>query len=301
MLELFYRIQENFKDNKIVYHKIYKILNKIVNFLIIKEYKYFKKKDKKKFIPEDNIIISLTSFPARIDSVWICIESLFNQDIKFDKIILWLAKTQFKSLNELPETLKHQMKKGLEIRFCDDLKSHKKYYYTMLEYPNSLIITVDDDVFYPKYTISKLYNLYRKNKGCICCNRAHKIKINGDSILSYNDWEYCSRISEIKKKDLVPTGVGGVLYPPNSLNNEVFKKEKFMNICFYADDLWLKSMATLNNTYVIKTKDFPQNLFTIKNTQKNALSQLNVDENKNDNQFINILNEYDLKYDDFID
>ena len=43
-----------------------------------------------------------------------------------------------------------QQKRGLTIRFCEDLKAHKKYYYAFKEYPDDIVITVDDDVIYPQ-------------------------------------------------------------------------------------------------------------------------------------------------------
>lgn len=59
-------------------------------------------------------------------------------------------------------------KYGLEIRFCDDLRSHKKYYFAMQEYPEDIVILFDDDMFYPKNTIKKLYELYKKFPSDIC-------------------------------------------------------------------------------------------------------------------------------------
>lgn len=75
--------------------------------------------------------MSLTSYPKRINVVWITIETLLQQTVKPDEVILWLADSQFKEIEELPEELKVLQKRGLIIRFCDDLKSHKKYFYTM--------------------------------------------------------------------------------------------------------------------------------------------------------------------------
>lgn len=56
-------------------------------------------------ISEKKIVVSLTSFPARIKKVHIVIESLLNQTIKPDKIILWLSKEQFEHYYVLPSKL----------------------------------------------------------------------------------------------------------------------------------------------------------------------------------------------------
>src|SRR5690554_5862757 len=44
-----------------------------------------------------NLIISLTSFPARISNVNLVIESMLRQTILPERIILWLSRKQFKS------------------------------------------------------------------------------------------------------------------------------------------------------------------------------------------------------------
>src|SRR5690554_2625875 len=40
-------------------------------------------------------VVSLTSYPSRIEDVWISIECLLRQTFKPDKIILWLAQSEF--------------------------------------------------------------------------------------------------------------------------------------------------------------------------------------------------------------
>ena len=76
------------------------------------------------------IIVSLTSFPARIGVVWMVVESLMHQTLKPHKIILWLSKEQFSTIESLPKKLLAQRERGLEIRLVDgDIRSHKKYIY----------------------------------------------------------------------------------------------------------------------------------------------------------------------------
>ena len=51
------------------------------------------------------IIVTLTSFPARVNRLWLVIESLLRQSHKPDMIILWLSKDQFSNLDLLPRSL----------------------------------------------------------------------------------------------------------------------------------------------------------------------------------------------------
>ena len=94
-----------------------------------------------------NVIVSLTTFPTRINRVWIVIECMLRQTYKPDRIILWLSKEQFECLDKLPKSLLKLQSRGLEIKFCnEDLRSHKKYFYSIKKYPCDILITVDDDV-----------------------------------------------------------------------------------------------------------------------------------------------------------
>ena len=62
------------------------------------------------------IVVSLTSFPIRINKLWIVIESILRQDYKPDKIILWLSKEQFPNFDLLPKTLISLMSKAFASR-----------------------------------------------------------------------------------------------------------------------------------------------------------------------------------------
>ena len=95
------------------YPKLAKILQFNLDFIDKKNsYALLKSKLDKK------IIVSLTSYSARINTVHITIDSLLKQTFKADKIILWLAKEQFPRLEkDLPNNLLQQTKKGLTIKW----------------------------------------------------------------------------------------------------------------------------------------------------------------------------------------
>lgn len=244
---------------------------------------------------EQKIIVSLTSFPARINTVWLTIESLMRQTLKPDVIILWLGEDQFTGIDSLPKSLKKQQKRGLTIEFCEDIKPHKKYYYAFQKFRDDLIITVDDDIFYPNWMIEGLMELHEGFPTSICCNRAHLITFNEDGEPnSYDDWLSNPKQINGPTKALLPTGVGGVLYPPNSVDAEVFNKENIKNLCLFADDIWLKVMSLKKGTSVVKTENFPSRLFYVASTQKVALWKENVKKGKNDIQLNNIKDYYNL-------
>jgi hypothetical protein len=291
-------IDINLKINSINYffnNYFYKVANRIA----LIEYKQYRKKTKgiTDIKRNQKIIVSLTSIPSRINTLWICIESLLRQTVKPDEIILWLADTQFNDLSILPENLLSQQKRGLTIRFCDDIKAHKKYYYAFKEYPDDIVITVDDDVIYPSNVIKKLLALHNKYPNCICCNFAALITFNNNGCINSTlKWPgiFANMINK-PSYILLPTGVSGILYPPKLINQEVFNKDVFTRISFYNDDLWLKVMGLLNKVKTAQTDCFPGHFFSIKTTQLERLSVYNISQNGNDIQFNALIDKYKLR------
>jgi len=191
---------------------------------------------------DQNITVSLTSYGGRIDYVYLVIESLGMQTVKADRIVLWLSKDEF-SPESIPIMLKRMEKRGLEIGYCNDIRSYKKIIPSLEKYPNDLILTVDDDVIYPEYLIEKLYRAYQKEPNVIHCHSGSKILLTESGRLQpYKKWDgNCYQSG--KDLTIFPTGIGGVLYYPGCFSEEVTNKELFMELCPTADDVWLKTMS----------------------------------------------------------
>ena len=80
------------------------------------------------------IIVSLTSYPPRINGVHKVVESLYRQSVKADEIVLYLSLEEFpEAEEELPATLRALIGKGgFRVAWVHgNLKSHKKYYYAL--------------------------------------------------------------------------------------------------------------------------------------------------------------------------
>ena len=250
---------------------------------------------------EELYVVSLTSFPARIDNVWIAIECLLRQTFKPDKIILWLAITQFPD-KKVPDSLKKLETWGLEVRFCEeDLRAHKKYLYTMKEFPSANIITVDDDLYYDNGLLENLYVLHKKHPQHIVTNRAHKMTFTSrNEIKSYRKWGH--NVSLKKPSHLLfATGGGGTLYPSNSLHAEIFNIEVFKKICFLADDIWLKCMALKQGTKVVTNATYNKDPLTIRKSQMEKLVSANVLSGGNDKQLRDVCAHYNIDLSNYID
>lgn len=229
---------------------------------------------------EDKVIVSLTSYPARFDMIHLCIKSLIYQTVKPDRIVLWLGSDS--TGVKLPRKLELLKKYGLEVVYKDeDLKPHKKYYYAIQDHPNSIVITVDDDVVYSPTTLASLLKIHKRYPEAVCARRVHEIVCNQYALANYNLWNQACRTELQPQMRLMAVGVGGVLYPPNALNKLAFDKKMIENICLNADDLWLKFMEVLQDTKVVWCPCLWEHPANIMESQS-GLCDSNVGENKND-------------------
>ena len=191
------------------------------------------------------IIVSLTSYEARFKDLEISLYSLLNQSLKPDRIILWLSD-EIESLNDLPYEITKYIKNGLEIRFVKDIGSYTKAIYAFKEYSEAIIVTADDDIYYPKKWLERLYHSYIAHPKDIQVHRAHSVRLKDRKILPYEKWEKHVQ-EESARFDNFLTGVGGVLYPPNCFLSEVFRNDIFLKYAPTADDIWFWFMALISN------------------------------------------------------
>ncbi|SBR52488.1 hypothetical protein [Halomonas sp. HL-93] len=253
--------------------------------------KKLKRLTKEDSVIDQELVVSLTTYSKRIHDVYLVLETICQQTVLPNRVILWLAEDEFDN-NNLPISIKERMEFGLEVRFCDDIKSYKKIIPTIENFPNSVIITLDDDVLYPADTIELLVNEHKKNPTSIIGNRAHEITYKKGKVMAYKKW-----IKETKNNsdNIFLTGCGAILYPPNSLHKDVVKKEIFTEICPYADDVWLFFMAKLNKTKIINAegRDFRE-FVELSDGYSEGLNKLNVDRGYNDKQIANVMDYYKI-------
>jgi hypothetical protein len=86
------------------------------------------------------------------------------------------------------------------------------------------------------------------------------------------------------------------VYPPGSLNDEVFNSGVFMELAPTADDVWFKFMGLLNNTPVVMVNSVSTLFPLIPKTQDEALWRINItiENNLNDMQTNKLLDKYNV-------
>lgn len=190
------------------------------------------------------LVVTLTTFDKRIDDVYLCIESLLQQSLRPNRLMLWLSEEEFPRSRPLPAMLMRQQARGLEIHYCPrDIGPYKKLIPALSLCPDDLLVTVDDDVMYPVDTLDLLYRTHLQYPSEVVANRGHQLlRDRHGRVMPYKQWpkgvQLCS-----PSADVFPVGIGGVLYPPGALHPDVVKEEVFMSQCPGADDIWLKAMA----------------------------------------------------------
>ncbi len=230
-----------------------------------------------------DVVVSLSSYPARLPQLHLVIRSLLHQRLSPREIVLYLGKDT--KDEDIPSSLRELEKHNFTIKTgYEDLKPHKKYFFAMQEYPDDSIITVDDDVIYDKDFVQDLYTCYNKHPKCVVSRRVHRMlqDVQG-TIKSYNDWQWeCTQILE-PSHQLFSTGCGGALYPPKVLPPETFDAAAIKAHCLNTDDVWLKFMELKADVKVVFTNSKVIHPLTVRNTQGSALMHTNTaGENRND-------------------
>ena len=233
--------------------------------------------------PETKLLVSLTSYKERIETLPKVFDALLAQTKKPDKIVLTIFKDDTKYLTD--KVKNYFNIKKVDLLIADkNLKPHLKYFYTMQKYRDYAIVTVDDDIIYSKDTLESLYNSFKKNPEVVSARRVHRIKKDANGkILPYKKWTYECKTIQTPSNELFATGVGGVLYPPDILKISDENLPEIYNI-LTADDIYLKYLENKLNVKVlwVKNRELMGKEIKTGNAQLKALNKINVIGKKND-------------------
>lgn len=242
------------------------------------------------------LIVSLTSYNRRIFQVSLVLESLLEQTLKPNRIILWLDRDEFSEESDLPLTLLSLKKRGVQIEYCDNLKSYKKLIPTLERYPDSLIITADDDIIYPNDFVERLYKSYKHHPDEVNYYRGHRMKFANGELLPYNKWDIETEKATSSIYNF-PTGCGGVIYTRELLDNEICKPDIFLNIASTADDVWFKAMSLKKGVKCRQVElecPFRDKFIFLDAMDDMGLANINLIGNKNDEQIQAVFSRYNL-------
>lgn len=233
-------------------------------------------------LASDGPVVSLTTYEPRWHSVHYTIESIGAGRMRPSRLVLWVAPSVLQA--GTPETLQRLVARGLEIRSCEDLGPHKKYYPAVCAGPAARdLVTADDDVLYWDDWLQTLVEAAARRPQFIHAHRAHVMSFAPDgSFLPYALWPACR--STAPSPLHFTTGVGGVLYPramQDALRNA---GDAFRACCPRADDIWLNAVAWRAGIQACQTRNFSPLLFEVPGTRTHGLARENVQSGGNDRQ-----------------
>lgn len=202
----------------------------------------------------NEIVVSLTSFPAAIEYAILSVKSILKGNLLPDKLVLYLTFNQFKQCG-IPEDLRKLEKENdiFEIRdYPTDIRSYRKLIPALIDFPDSVIVTVDDDVDYDKDMLKDMVEMHKRFPDAIIANRAKVMDLS----LPYRKWKKLRWYDFFSKRikidpHIIQTGVGGVLYPPHSLNASMLDEQMFTKLAPTTDDIWFWAAAISNGKTII--------------------------------------------------
>ncbi len=203
---------------------------------------------------KQQVVVSMTSFPAAIPFAVQAIQSILNGSVLPDKLVLYLNPSEFANA-EIPEDLKSLAEKNpvFEIRYHDrDIRSYLKLVPALTDFPDAVIVTVDDDISYHRNMLRDLLNMHSQYPDAVLAHRAKLIKPGKP----YRQWRkyrwYHFLLKRIHPGFLnLQTGVAGVLYPPHTLQEDMLDADLFTKLAPSTDDVWFWAAAVAKGTFVI--------------------------------------------------
>lgn len=196
---------------------------------------------------DNDLVVSLTSYSSRIaNSLPYTLYSLLQQDILPGRIVVFLDKNEM-CHELLPNILLLLEKCGVEFYYVDNIKSYKKLIPALKLFPDSPILTVDDDMYYAPNFIGLFLDSFLKSDKHTVLGTVGRWVTRDESghLLPYLSWRNMEH-GDPTKDQISFFGCGGCLYPPHIFDDEVVNEDVFMKLAPSADDIWFWIMEYRN-------------------------------------------------------
>ncbi len=176
-----------------------------------------------------------------------------------------------------------------------EIRSYKKLIPALRDFPDDVIVTVDDDIYYHTDLLRDLLRLHKRFPDSIIAHRVRHLKLDAP----YSEWKKYKWYDFIFRRyhfdyHAMQTGVGGVLYPPHSLDESMLKPEIFMKLAPTNDDIWFWAAAVAKGTYVIPLPDGRRHQHGVGKPGRFSLKTVNLKpgDDRNKTALDNILEHY---------
>lgn len=259
----------------------------------------------KKNTPIKPFILSVATYAPRFSSISKVFRALYEQEVYPCETHVWIPR---KDAPDGLASLPHEMLSaflewgGVSVHWVDDdLGPHNKYFWIMRDCPACPVVTIDDDAILPKTLFKTLWDTHERFPNCVVATRTHRMTCcergGAFGISPYRDWYQEQDGCVLRPSfDLLPTGLGGVLYPAGIMPKHCFDADAIKRTCQFGDDLWLKIMELSVGVQVVDCGcGFVQEL--VDGSQECALFHENQEQERNDVYLDNIFRYLDGRQD----
>ena len=196
------------------------------------------------------IILSMTTIPKRMGRLTDNIPAILGQTYKFDKLVINIDDNLSDEDYEWYEKFAKQDAR-IEINKAEaKWRSCNKLLPTLKKYPNDIIITLDDDIYYPKDTIKELVEWNEKHPECIITHEVNPIWISDekDYVGYHNFYDVM-----LMQKEWGKYFSNCCLFPPHTFDGtDLYDYDKMMECTNGThDELWFWVQSTINGVQCI--------------------------------------------------
>lgn len=220
----------------------------------------------------ERVIVSMTSFPKRIGNVGLTVFSILQGTKTPDLIICNLAESEFPNKEQsIPDDLALMARAGKVILnwLPYNTKQFKKIIPTMEQYPDDVIISIDDDLIYPKDFVETMINDYVRH--------GRKFPITAGHYIDHGF--YKSKPSHHGSFSLVKRSMFG----SNFGKMQQLVKSHLWKELWFDDPLY--TYAIMNNNLEYKLATFNGHAYKA-SFKVNGISDANNDKRWNEHQFL---------------
>lgn len=208
---------------------------------------------------KQRLVVSMTTIPSRIEVLYKTVKNIMKQTQWIDRIYLNIPHKSSKGDNYvIPDKLRRLVQRskdyGVPISFNrpeNDFGPGTKLYPTLLKEknPNTLIVTIDDDMIYDRRMIETLVKEYQMDQTRVIGFHSWNVGPGGKM------WDMDSCNGDYPD---VIEGFGGALYTRKFFMKKVSdewidQSDKFIRMrkklpeCFFVDDVYISAWLAKNN------------------------------------------------------
>lgn len=205
-----------------------------------------------------DVVVTLCTSPKRIDKIKPVIDSILNQTIKPDKIVLnlpFVFKRHNSRFGKIPGFLKNNSR--VYINWCDDIGPATKVLPTVkIVRPFTNLISIDDDIVYPPDTIASLLEMSKLYPEAAITGHSRMLLEKDDSLQHRRDK------TKLQLAELVE-GHASVLYKREFLLD--FDYDDILTTpksCFLGDDFTISNHLRKKKIPIIVIKDILDTIYS---------------------------------------